>query len=183
MNVVDLWLPILLTGLATHILSTIAWMILPHHKPEWKRLPLEDEFLGWMHKNSVPSGQYIFPYAGDGAEAQSDAFKQKQSKGTGMLTVWPTPTNMGKAIGFTFAYFMFAAFVIGYLSSIALPAGAPFMRVLQFTTTVGLVMFCAAHFPHAFWFRRKVAMELLDGCAFAFATGLIFASLWPSAHS
>ena len=112
---------------------------------------------------------------------QSEAFKQKQSKGTGMLTLWPTPTNMGKAIGLTFGFFMLAAFVIGYPASIALAAGAPFMRVLQFVTTVGLVMHCAAHFPHAFWFRRKVAMELADGCAFAIATGLILAAVWPSA--
>ena len=43
MRVFDLTLPVLLSGLATHILSTLAWMVLPHHKPEWKVLAVQDE--------------------------------------------------------------------------------------------------------------------------------------------
>jgi hypothetical protein len=178
MSVVDLWLPILAAGLATHILSTIAWVVLPHHKPEWQKYPNEDELLGQLAKNAQ-AGQYIFPYARSSEDVNSDAYKEKLSKCRGMLVLWPTPTHMGKAIGLTLVAFLIIAFVIGYLASMGLQPGADFMKVFRFVTTAGLLAHIAAKFPFVFWFRRKVAMDVLDGVVFALVTGLIFAALWP----
>ena len=53
--------------------------------------------------------------------------------------------------------------------------------MFQFVTTAGLLTHCAGQFPGVFWFRRRVAMNLLNGAAYAVATGLIFAVMWPSA--
>jgi hypothetical protein len=177
MNVYDLWLPIVLTGLATHILSTLAWTVLPHHRPEWQKHAKEDELLELLR--SSPAGQFIFPYAASGEEMKSEAYKSKMGKCQGMLVLWATPISMGKAIGLTLLSFLVIAFVIGYVASIALPRGTEFMRVVQLVTTVGLLAHVAARFPNVFWFRRKSAMEVLDGVVFAIVTGLIFASLWP----
>ena len=88
---------------------------------------------------------------------------------------------MPLAILKTVTFFFVAAFVIGYLAALALPAGAEFGRVVQFVATAGLLTHCAAHFPHVFWFSRRIAMELVDGVVYAIVTGLIFAALWPSA--
>lgn len=179
MRVYDLWLPIALSGLATHILSTLAWTALPHHKPEWTKHPAEDDLHNLLTKGGTPPGQYIFPFTRSSEEAKSTAFQAKQGKCSGMLIVWPSPTHMGKAIGLTLAAFMIIAFVIGYLASIGLPRGAEFMRVLQFVTTAGLLAHVSAKFPFVFWFRRRIIMDVVDGIAYAFATGLIFAFLWP----
>lgn len=178
MTVYELWLPILAAGIATHVLSTIAWVALPHHKPEWQKLPGEDQLHDTLTK-SVPAGQYIFPHARDGATANSESYQKKSQQGTGMLIIWRKPTSMGKAILLTLTGFMVVAFVIGYLASLALKPGAEFMKVFQFVTTAALLAHVSAHFPHVFWFRRKMAMELLDGVVFAIATGLCFAWLWP----
>jgi hypothetical protein len=181
MSVYDLWLPIILSGLATHILSTIAWTVMPHHKPEWNQLPVEDEFQDWIAAKDVPANQYLFPFANSPDEMKSDTVKQKQAKCKGMLILWKHPPNMAAAIGKTIAFFMLAAFVIGYLASLGIAAGASFSRVIQFVTTAGLLAHCAGKFPHVFWFPRRVMMELIDGVAYALATGLIFALLWPAA--
>ncbi len=182
MKVFDLWLPIVASGLATHIWSTLAWMILPHHKPEWTKFPVEDELQDLMVSRSVPPGQYMIPHTQGGAEVASEEFQKKMNKSRGMFVVWPAgPMNMGKAIGCTLLFFFFAAFVIGYLASLALAPGASFGKVMQFVTTAGLMTYCAAHFPHVFWFNRKIAMEVLDGVVMAFLTGAIFAWLWPAA--
>jgi len=181
MSVLDLWLPILVTGVVTHVLSTIAWIVLPHHKPEWKKLPAEDELQDLLEKKSVPPDQYLFPFTRDPAEMKSEAYQQKVGKCRGMLVLWPKPPNMGVNIGLTLAFFFVAAFVIGYLASLALDAESSFLDIFQFVTTAGLLTHCAGQFPWVFWFRRRVAMDLLDGAAFALATGLIFAALWPSA--
>lgn len=179
MTVYDLWLPILASGLATHVLSTLAWMVMPHHKPEWQKLPVEDELHNLFTKHQTQAGQFIFPFARDTKEQNSPDYQNKVGKCRGMLILWATPPNMGKAIGLTLLSFFVIAFVIGYLASIGLQRGADFTKVVQFVSTAGLLAHVAANFPHVFWFRRKISMEVLDGVIYALVTGLIFAFLWP----
>lgn len=181
MTVYELWLPILLAGLATHVISTICWTALPHHKPEWNRLPVEDEFIGLLETGNVPPNQYIVPHAAHGQQAGSEEYLTKAARCSAMVVVWEAPLRMGPAILKTLIYFFAAAFCIGYLASLGVPRGAEFGRVLQFVTTAALLTHCFAHFPHVFWFRRRIGLELVDGAAQAIATGLIFAALWPAA--
>lgn len=181
MTVFELWIPIAVAGVATHIWSTLAWTVLPHHKPEWTKVPIEDDLQDLIANKGVPAGQYMFPFASDPKTMASEEFKQKNGKCRGMLVLWQAPLSMGPAIGKTFLFFLVAAFVVGYLCSIALMPGATFMKVFQFSTTAGLLAHCSAIFPHVFWFRRKIAMELMDGVIFAVITGLAFSLLWPAA--
>lgn len=174
MNVLDLWIPIVVTGIATHIISTLAWTVLPHHKPEWQKLPDREGLKAWIEAKGIAPGQYIFPHMSEGMDAMKEGC-------TGTLVLWDPPPSFGAAIAKTLTFFFVAAFVIGYIASHTLPAGSSFMEVFRLVTTVGLLTHCAAHFPGVFWFPKKVAMELLDGVAFAVATGLIFAALWPAA--
>lgn len=181
MSVFELWLPILLAGLATHILSTLFWTVSPHHKPDWNRLPIEDEFLELVSSRQVPANQYVFPYCGSGAEMQSEAFKAKQAKCTGMLVLWGAPVHMGAAIVKTLAFFLLAAFSVAYVASLALQKGAGFAEVFRFVTTVAILTHVYAKFPHSFWFKSREFLNVLDGLAYAVATGLIFAAMWPTA--
>ena len=181
MTVYDLWLPILATGLATHIMSTLAWMVLPHHKSDWQEIPAQDELLDLVEKNSVPPGQYLYPYADNPQEMKREEYQKKVNRCRGTITVWEKPPNMGIAIGQTLGFFMIAAFCIGYLASLALLPGAEFMKVFQFAMTAGLLVHCAGIFPGVFWFKRKIAMDLIDKVAYALVTGLVFAALWPGA--
>ncbi len=178
MSVFELWLPILATGIATHLLSTLAWTVLPHHTPEWTKLPNEDDLYKTLENKASP-GQYIFPFAEDSQTMKTEAFSRRKNSLSGMLIIWPTPTNMGKAIGLTLTSFLVIAFVVGYLASIGLPRGAEFMKVFQFVTTAGLLAHVSAKFPFVFWFRRKIMMDVLDGVVYALVSGLIFAALWP----
>ena len=181
MSVFDLWLPVLAAGLATHVMSALAWMVLPHHKPEWKRFPEEDKLLDLINEGPVPADQYMFPFAADTVEMKSEEFQQKQGKCRGMLILWPTQLNMGAAMGQTLAFFFFAAFCIGYVASLALEPGESFFQVFRVATTVGLLTHCLGIFPGVFWFKQRVLMDLADKVAYAIVTGLIFAALWPSA--
>jgi hypothetical protein len=122
----------------------------------------------------------MFPFASGPDEMNSPEYKSRQAKCRGMLILWESPPHMGAAIGKTLAFFFVAAFVIAYLAALGLPRGATFLDVFRFVTTAGLLTHVAAHFPHVYWFRRRVAMEVLDGVAYAVATGLVFASLWPA---
>jgi hypothetical protein len=176
-SVIDLWLPILVTAIVTHVYSTLAWTALPHHKPEWIKIPDEDAAYPALEK--IPPGQYVFPHASCQKDFQSEAFQGKQKSRNGMLVIWNGPVHMGKAILQTLLTYIVVAFVIGYLASIGLTRGAEFMKVLQFVTTAGLLAHIAAKFPFVCWFRRRIVMEVLDGVIFALLTGVIFAALWP----
>lgn len=180
LRVYDLWLPIVLSGLATHILSTLAWTVLPHHKPEWEKLPVEDDFYQLLAAKRVGPGQFMFPFAHGGSpESRTEEFRRKAAAHSGMLIIWPQPVTMGKAIAQTLIAFMVIAFVLGYLASLGLERGTSFSKVFQFVGTAGLLAHVSANFPHVFWFRRRIAMEVLDGVAFALVTAVIFAYLWP----
>lgn len=184
MSVFELWLPILLAGVATHIASTIAWTVMPHHKPEWNKLPgdVEDGLLDFIDSKNVPAEQYLFPYADDPKEMSTPEFKAKEGRCRGMLVLWPNPTNMGKAIGLTLAFFMVAAFLVGYVASIAFGAGeSDKLEIFALVFTTALLCHAAGPFPGVFWFRKYFAMEVLDGVVYALITAGIFTMLWPAA--
>lgn len=182
MTVFDLWLPILLAGIATHVASTLAWMVLPHHKPEWKKLPAEDELLDFLDTHQAPAGQYMFPFCEDSKQMSSPEFKEKlagRCKGT--LILWATPLNMGQAIGLTLGYFLLTAFLIGYIASIAFaPGEADKLDIFALVFTAGLLCHALGPFPAAFWFRQKSAMIVVDGVVFALIAAAIFTLLWPA---
>ncbi len=181
MSILDLWLPILLAGLATHIASIVAWMFLPHHKPEWNKLPAEDDLLDLLDEKQVAANQYLFPYSDDHKEMSTPEFQEKmKTRCRGMLILWSSPPNMGKAISLTLAFFMVAAFAIGYLASIAFEPGANRLDVFRLVLMAGLLCHAAGPFPGVFWFRKFYAMEVLDGVVYALITAGLFAWLWPS---
>lgn len=170
----DLWLPIVAAGLATHVLSTLAWIALPHHKPEWKHLRLGGAVGEAIRGEALGRGeQYVLT----DAEAEGDP---DPAKCRGMLILWNHTPSMGANIGMTLAFFFVAAATIGYLASIALVRETPRLDVFRFTATAGLLTHVAAGVPTVIWFRRKFLMDLLDGVAYALATGAAFALLWPN---
>ncbi|MEM6330466.1 MAG: hypothetical protein AAF790_09470 [Planctomycetota bacterium] len=180
MTVYELWLPILLAGLAVHVCSTLAWVVLPHHKPEWTRLEGEDDLIDWLDARGVPVGQYVFPFAAD-HDGTSEKFKSQAARCRGTLVLWPHVPSMGKNIALTLTHFLAAAAVIGYLASLALSPGDGFWAVFQFTAVAGVLTHVFCGLSNVIWFRRKVLMDLIDGAVYAAVTGLVFASLWPGA--
>ena len=56
-----LWLPILLSAVFVFIASSVIWMILPHHKGDFQKLPDEEAARAAL-KNVAP-GQYLIPYS------------------------------------------------------------------------------------------------------------------------
>ncbi len=180
MDVMDLWLPILVSGVALHFSSTLAWMALPHHKKDWVKLDDEDAFLKAVKDLGVKPGQYIFPGCASPEEMKSDAFKRKVESGpAGTLSVWGSKMNMGKNIGLTVLFFLVSSLLIGYLSTLALEPGASFREVFRFVSTAGVLTFCCAGIPNAIWFKKRHLLDVLDGVAYAVVCGLVFAALWP----
>lgn len=172
-SVFDLWLPIVVAGLAVHFASTLAWMVLPHHRPEWKSLENPRELAEWLKAHGVAPGQYLFPNQGQESGGEFPLY--------GTLRVWNRPVNMGAAIGKTLAFFFAAVFTIAYLASMGLSPAAEPMLIFRFVFVAAMLTFCAARYPGSFWFQQKTLMDLLDGLVFAAITAGVFVWFWPAA--
>ena len=68
----DLWLPILINGVVLFFASFTAWVILPHHFSDKKRLPDEDAVMNLVRDLNIAPGNYMFPYADSKAEQGSE---------------------------------------------------------------------------------------------------------------
>jgi hypothetical protein len=177
-SVWSLWLPIIVSGVGLFFASWAAWMLLPHHKPEWKGLPDENTVMNTLR--NIPPGQYMFPYAATPADCKSKEFKQRLEAGPrGTLTLWEKPASMAVNMLCTLLFFIIANFVIAYLAGIALPRGTDFMKVFQFVGTAGILTYGTANILNGIWFGRKMIADIADGIAYGLITGLIFAALWP----
>ena len=180
-SVWELWLPIVVSGVVLFFASAAAWMLLPHHKPEWTGLPNEEEFAKTIRQANIQPGQYMFPYCASNEDMKSEAFKQRMQAGpNGTLTLWAGAPSMGVNMACTVLFFIVANFVIAYLAALAnLPRGAEFMRVFQFVGTAGILTYGTANILNGIWFGRKMVADIADGIAFGVITGLVFAALWP----
>jgi hypothetical protein len=183
-SLLSLWLPIVLSGIALFFASFAAWMLLPHHKPEWRGLPDENSVLNSLRSTNVLPGQYMFPYSNDPADWKSEDFKRRREAGpTGTLTVWKKPPNMGLNMLCTVLFFTVANFVIAYLAGMVLAPGTDRWFVFRFVGTAGILTYGTANILNGIWFGRKMIADIADGIAYGLITGLIFAALWPGALS
>jgi hypothetical protein len=123
----------------------------------------------------------MFPFAEKPEQMNDPAFKAKFDKGPrGVMTVFG-PFSMGRNLGWTFLHFLAVSFALGYLATLALPAGAPFLNVFRFVATAGLMTFLAGIVPHAIWFKIRVTGHVIESIAYAAIVGAIFGAMWPGA--
>ena len=181
-SLTSLWLPIIVSGVALFFASFVAWMLLPHHKGEWQKLPDEEGIMAALRKFNIPPGQYNFPHACNPEEMKSDDYKRRKEAGPGgFITVWATWPSMGINMLCTVLFFTIVNFVIAYLAGVALKPNANFMNVFRFVGTAGILTYGSANILNGIWFGRKMVADICDGIVYGLITGLIFAALWPTA--
>jgi hypothetical protein len=177
----SLWLSIILSGIALFFASWAAWMLLPHHKGEWKGLPDEEGVMDALRKFNIPPGQYMFPYACDPEAMKGEEYNRRLQTGPlGSLTVSKGRPNMGVNMLCTVLFFTIANLVIAYLAGMVIPPGKEFAFVFRFVGTAGVLTYGTANILNGIWFNRKMVADIADGIAYGLITGLIFAALWPS---
>ena len=178
----SLWLPVLLTTVATFVACSLAWAVLPHHKNDFQKLPDEEGFRRVV--GPIAPGQYHVPWAATREDYKSAAWEAKVAEGPkGLLRIWPRgPIKMTGFLVKQAIYLFVTAFVIGYILRHALHAGDPAMDVFRMATSVALCAHCLALIPESIWFGKPWCAtwkSVADGIAYALITGGIFAALWP----
>ncbi len=179
-----LWLPIAVSAVALFFASFIAWSVLPHHNKDWRSLPDEDAFTKATKDLGIEPGVYIFPHCATKQGQKDPEYIRKWKEGpAGSLNIW-RPMSMGRNMALTFASQVLVSLLVAYVAGAALVPGAEAAKVFQVTTTMAVAVFTLGWLPNAIWFQkpaRAIAMEVVDGIAYALIVGAAFALLWPGA--
>jgi hypothetical protein len=184
-SLVDLWLPIVLASVFVWIASALAWMVMPHHKGEFKGLPDENGMIEAVRRQNLAPGVYGFPDCQDHSKMKDPEFLRKMNEGpVGVLHVWPPGMKMGGKMLASFIFYIVTSVFVAYLAVHALKSGADFISVFRITGTAAILAYCFASIPNAIWFNtptRSIVTNFIDGVVYGLITGAIFAWLWPSA--
>jgi hypothetical protein len=182
----QLWLPILLGGVAVFFASFVLRMVVPHHWNDFEPVPDEDAAMEALRKAGVRQGQYMFPHATSPKCMSDPTWLAKWQQGpTGHMYIFPSgDLNMGKSLLQSFLFNVFGSFMAAYLATLALPVGASGSTVLRFIATIGFLTYGGALVWGPIWKGSTWIMlgkELFDAAIYGLATGAVFALLWPQA--
>jgi len=186
MEVITLyWLPIIVSAVVVFIASSLAWMVLPHHKADVRALPDEAELTAVLEKLKLPPGTYMWPNCEDAREMSSEAFQARFEAGPwGSINILPDKPNMGKNLAGVFLFYLVLSVLVAYVTGEAREPGAGFAPVFQIAATVAIIGYCFGSIPNAIFFGkplRFMVTDFVDGLVYGILTGIVFAALWPGA--
>ncbi|MHC4935379.1 MAG: hypothetical protein ACYTGJ_04075 [Planctomycetota bacterium] len=182
----ELWLPILVSGIAVFFVSSLVHMVLPLHRSDYGRLEGEAGILASMREGGVGPGHYMFPHCNSMQEYGTPEHIAKLKEGpVGFITVMPPgPVRMGRQLGIWFAYILLVSAVGAYLIGLSTPAGAESKEVFRRFATFSLAVYGIGAMPESIWkgLRWGITVKFIfDGLLYALATGAVFATMWPAA--
>ena len=185
-NLLDLWLPILLSAVFVFVVSSVIHMVLQVHKADYKKLAGEADVLAAIRAQSVAPGEYMFPCPASMKEMCSPEMIAKFKEGpVGHLTIRPSGVPaMGKSLGQWFAYSIVIGLFVAYIATLGLPAGAEGMSVFRLTSAAAVLGYALGYVPDSIWKGlswNTTGKFVLDGVAYGLVTGAAFAWLWPAA--
>lgn len=180
-----LWIPIVVSALAVFIASFVAWVVIGHHKPDWRELPEEEATVELLQKSGVGPGLYRFPGANTKSTGENEESRQhRMNTGPwGTVNIWARQPSLGRNLLQSFTFYLVTSVLVAYLGTLALDPGAGFWKVFQLTGTSAILAYAFGGIPNAIWFGshlRPALMDVIDGLCFGILTGAIFGILWPA---
>lgn len=179
----QLIVPTLLSAVAVFVLSSLVHMVLKWHNPEYRRLPDEDAVCGALG-TGLPPGQYIFPHCLEPKDMSPEMAKKFETGPLGLLYVRP-PGGMqiGPFLAKWAVFLVIVSALVAYIARMALPPGADAMLVFRLTAMVTWLAYSCGGPADSIWSGKPWVVTikfLVDGLAYGFATGAIFAWWWPA---
>jgi len=181
-----LWLPILVAAALVFVASSLIHMVLPYHRSDYGKVVAEDQVMDALRPFAIAPGDYMVPCPTSPAGAQAPDFVAKAKRGPVILmTVLPSgQMSMVSNLVWWFVFCIVVGVFAGYLTSRALPPGAPYREVFRFAGTVAYVGYALALWENTIWYKRAWTTTLksnVDGLIYSLLTGGVFGWLWPQA--
>lgn len=182
----QLWLPILLSGVAVFLVSSVIHMALPIHKSDYRGLPREAEVAAAMRELGVTPGHYMIPHASSMKECGSPEMQAKYQQGpVGFLSILPNGMPaMGAALVQWFVFTLVVSTFAAYLAWTALGPAADYLAAFRFTGTVAVLGYATSNVSNSIWKGASwwtTTKFVFDGVVYGLVTAGVFGWLWPSA--
>lgn len=179
----SLWLPILISAVIVFVLSSIIHMVLPYHWNDFKRLPSEEKVLDALRALDIPPGEYMAPRPANRKDMSTPEFKAKLQQGPVLhATFWKYSGGMATQLLQWFVYLLVVSLFSAYLTSRAVPAGAPYLEVHRFAGATAFMGYALALWQSSIWYKRPWSTTwkiTFDGLLYGLMTGGTFGWLWP----
>jgi hypothetical protein len=181
---VELWIPILVSGGMCFTWATLAWVVLPFHRTEWKRLPSEHDVLEALRKSLPPPGLYAFPFARGSDLTRTDIRVALEKGPVGYVAIAKSGRgDMKVMLMQSIVFYVIVSTLVGYVAwNAGLKLGAPYLSVFRIVGSVTTMVYVLGSAPESIWFGRpwkSWAIQLADGVGFGVVTAATFAWLWP----
>ena len=178
----SLWMPILVSAVIIWFASFLVWVVLPHHKSEYKGVPDEDATIKSL--GDIRPGLYNIPHLTAMEEIKKpEVIKKFEGGPTGFLTVVPRGVpNMGKSMVLSFVYYLAVGVVVRLRRWSDSGVGDPLSQGVPDCRHRGMVgsRVGSHHRWYLVWTTvGAIAKHLLDTLAYGLLTGEVFGWLWP----
>lgn len=182
--VMELWKPILLSGLAVWIISALVWTVMPHHKKEFAKLPNEDAVGDALRASGAGAGLYALPWMGDPGAMSDPECKAKMERGPiAYVTIAPPGMPaMGPMMMKTALTNLLISVFIAYVCWHTLAPGTEYLKVFRIAGTIGFMTYSLGTIAESIWFARpwkSFALQAVDALVYGLVIGGIFGWLWP----
>lgn len=183
-SLVQLWLPILLSGVGVFVASSILHMVLKFwHTPDYHGFSNEDEVGAAIRKGNPAPGMYLMPYCKPEDMKKPEAQEKFKRGPVGFVILRPNGLfNMGKNLLQWFLFCLLVAVFSGYVAGATLANGTAAPQVFRVVGTAAFMGFGFGALPMAIWWGqpwKATAKDIIDGLVYGLVTAAIFACLWP----
>ena len=184
-SLLQLWLPILLSGIFCWFASALIHMLIKYHNSDYKKLSNEDQVADVIRDGNATPGFYHLPYCVDMKQMNDEAMKKKFVKGPiALISVFENGMPpMGKLLSLQLLYFIIACILIAYVATLSLSPAADFMVVFRLLIVISFLTFGYAVIPNSIWFGHPWSNSiryLIDAVIYAAVVAATFAWLWPT---
>ena len=183
-QVLQLWLPIVVTAVAVFIASSLIHNVFKWHNSDYMKLGNEDEVRAAVRANAPAPGQYIMPHIYDMKEMQTESIQQKYREGPiAFLTVKANgDIKMGGALSQWFVLNMVIATVAAMLAlqMVGLQGGGN--RGGQLVGMFSFFAYGCGGVQAAIWMGKpwgSAAKDVIDALIYGTVSALAFTWLWP----
>lgn len=179
----QLWLPILLSGVIVFLVSAAFWMVAPHHKMEWGKLPSEVGVLTALRAHPAQPGLYAIPGMTSPDDHKNPAWRAELDRGpAAYVTLRPGGMpNMGTLMAKSLVSNIVISFFCAYVASHAVQPDADYLAVFRLVATLGFMSYAFASIPDSIWFGRPWSSfykQAFDALVYGCLMGGVFGWLW-----
>ena len=180
----DLWLPIVVSGVGVFIMSALVWTVLPLHKKEFSGIPNEDAVMAALRKDNLAPGRYVLPWFNNGEIMKTAEGRAKVEAGpVAYLTIAPPGvTNMGPRLIQSFLSSIVISAFVAYVAWHTIQPGAPYRHVFRITGMATFMSYALGYLAESVWFAKpwkSMAIQCFDSVLYGAVAAGVFGWLWP----